>query len=147
MKLALQKGKQDGINGLLGVIGRHLDKTNYRHTEIILSSGISVSSSYLDKGVRFKQIDYNVPGMWDFFPLPDHLEPGVIRWYKEHEGEEYDNMGNLRFMFGLVDEDKDKWFCTESNAASMGLPDPWRYSPGGLLAIVKYMYGGELIIG
>jgi hypothetical protein len=147
MLLALQKGHQDGVTGLLGVVGRHLDKTNYRHTEIILSSGISVSSSYRDKGVRFKYIDYSEPGMWDFYPLPDHLEPRVIAWYLEHEGEEYDNMGNVRFLFGLIDEDKAKWFCTESNAAALGLPDAWRYSPGALLAILQYLYPAELIIG
>lgn len=137
LKVAFYKGTRPGIAGLYNRLGRALDHGPYSHCELVLSDGMSASSSFMDRGVRIKFIGYSSVDCWDFVTVPQHYELGARMWFKEHHGQKYDLMGNVNAMFGFVSHSEDKWFCSESIAAALGLNDPWRYKPNGLMAVLK----------
>jgi hypothetical protein len=101
-----------------------IDNGPYSHDELVFSDGMSASASWMDDGVRFKEINFD-PALWDFI---------------DHEGEPYDLMGNLRFLCGVVREFPCGWFCSEAKAAALGLTEPWRYGPNGLANILRDMW-------
>lgn len=140
MKVALYKGTHTGISGLYNVLTRYLDRGMYSHCELVLSDGISCSSSYLDGGVRFKQVDYSKVDNWDFLDIPDptgELEFNAFLWFKLHEGCKYDLLGNLRFVSNAVKDDSSKWFCSEAVMASLGFTEAYRYGPNGCAAVLR----------
>jgi hypothetical protein len=92
---------------------------------------MAASASYLDKGVRFKQIDFD-PAHWDFVDLPDDLELAAMRWFVEHAGQPYDLWGNAHFIIGGIGDSPDRWFCSEAMAAALGMTEAWRYDPATL---------------
>ena len=148
LTLALYKGVRPGAAGIANRVGRYLDGGPYSHTELILSNRVSISSSFVDKGVRAKNVGYSSVGCWDFLRIPDptgQLEVNAINWYLEHVGCEYDVWGNIRFGIGFARQSEDKWFCSESNAAMLGHREPWRYGPSGLLVLEQAVRGSELI--
>jgi len=112
-----------------------IDRGPYSHCEYFFSDGRSASSSYMDGGVRFKDIIYQ-PDHWDFVRLPMNLERNIRYWYMKHEGEKYDVRGCAGFIIGGIPDNKRKWNCSESMAAAMGLSDPWRYGPNGLYSVL-----------
>lgn len=137
MRAAFYKGTHSGINGAYNVIVRAWDSGPYSHCELIFSDGVSASASFIDGGVRFKQIEYD-PANWDFIELPDHLEPAARAWFEANEfqsdGERtpYDLAGNFGFVWRPLRGMEGAFFCSESMAAALGFPDAWRYSPNGL---------------
>jgi hypothetical protein len=92
----------------------------------------------MDGGVRFKQIVYN-PSKWDFFEIPDIYEAPARKWFDLHTGQRYNLVGNIRFIFDFLKKPADKWFCSEAVAASLGISEPWRISPNGLVSILHIM--------
>lgn len=136
MKAAFYKGTRPGWQGIYSRIVRWVDRGPYSHCELIFSDGISASSSWMDGGVRLKRIDYN-PEHWDFIELPTHLEPTARAWFEAHKGEPYDILGNLRFVFFMIREAKNGWFCNEAIAAALGDLEPWRIGPNGLAARLR----------
>ena len=55
------------FNKAVAVLGRRLDHGPYSHTELLFNSEygrVSASSSYEDKGVRFKHIKYSNTHCW-----------------------------------------------------------------------------------
>lgn len=136
MKIALYKSTHTGTAGIYNRLVRWWDHGLYSHCEIIFSDGKSASSSYLDKGVRFKDIVYD-PSRWDFFEIPDSYEADARIWFNDHLGQGYDLAGNARFALGFLNLPDDKWFCSESIAAALGMHEPWRMSPNGLAALFK----------
>lgn len=129
--------------GIYNRLVRLIDRGPYSHCELIFSDGMAASASWMDGGVRFKEIDFD-PGHWDFIPLPFEKEADARQWFVEHEGEPYDLPGNLRFLCGLVPESEDGWFCSEAKMAALGFTDPWRHGPNGTSAILWDMFGVEL---
>jgi hypothetical protein len=140
MKLASYKGTRSGAYGVLNRVGRLLDAGPHSHTEIVFSDGVSASSAP-GEGVRFKRIAYSTPNAWDFINLPSALERSTRQWYVEHEGQDYDNAGNVRFCLGFIPHSPFKWFCSESAAAALGIPEPHRYGPSGLAILCEYHFG------
>jgi hypothetical protein len=136
---ASYKGTSPGIAGLYNRLVRLVDNGPYSHDELIFSDGVSASASWMDDGVRFKQIDYD-PDKWDFIDLPPEKEEAARQWFIDHEGEPYDLMGNLRFLCGIIRESKRGMFCSEAKAAALGLTEPWRYGPNGLTNILRDMW-------
>lgn len=130
-RAAMYKGTRPGLPGIYNWLVRKWTRSNYSHCELIFSTGHAASASYMDKGVRFKVISFD-PAHWDFIELPPALERAAFAWFDEHRGQPYDLLGNLHFIAAPVADDKRKWFCSESIAAALGLPDPWRYDPGTL---------------
>lgn len=136
MRLAFKKTARPTVFGPIAhAIGKTMDASIYSHVELVFRTGSSGSSCY-GEGVRFKDIQF-VEGAWDFYTLPDELEPVAHRWYSTHLGEGYDNLGVLRFGCSFLRESPSKWFCTEAHAAALGWSEPWRYGPGGFLARCK----------
>lgn len=138
MRAAFYSGTRPGLAGIYNRLVRWWTRSPYSHVELIFSTGHAASSSFADGGVRFKTINFD-PTRWDFVDLPGHLERAAWEWFEEHRGQKYDLLGNLQFVIAPVREDKRKWFCSESVAAALGLPDPWRYDPGTLASALTLM--------
>ncbi|GAB3416604.1 hypothetical protein NX774_12265 [Massilia agilis] len=138
LRAAFYKGTHAGLPGLYNRLVRWWCKSAYSHVELIFANGLAASSSYMDGGVRFKAIDFD-PVRWDFVELPGYLEEAAWAWYASHLGQPYDLLGNLHFVVGGIGDDKRKWFCSESVAAALGLPDPWRYDPATLYSTLTFL--------
>lgn len=136
IRVAFYKSVRPGFKGIYSKGVQIWTRSKYSHCEIIFSDGIAASSSFEDKGVRFKQIDFN-EDHWDFIDLPDHYEATARKWFENHKGEKYDILGNVHFVFSIIADDTDKWFCSEAVAASLGILTPERFDPGSLYAVVK----------
>lgn len=136
MKAAFYKGTRPGLAGIYNRLVRWWTISPYSHCELVFSTGLSASSSFMDHGVRSKQIDFE-PANWDFVDLPAELEHAAFTWFLNHQGQPYDLLGNLHFMLGPVSDEKDAWFCSESIAAALGLKEPWRYDPGVLFSVLS----------
>jgi hypothetical protein len=141
---AFYKGTHVGMPGVYNRLVRWWTRSPYSHVELIFFDDGSgdvcqaASSSYMDGGVRFKWFAFD-PALWDFVDLPDSLAVPAIQWFDAHEGQGYDLLGNLHFVFGPVGGDKAKWFCSEAVAAALGIPDPSRFDPGTLYAALKFL--------
>jgi hypothetical protein len=101
----------------------------YSHCELIVN-GVSYSASMRDGGVRQKVIDYK-PERWDFVEV-DGEAMTAVRWFHEHEEDHYDYLGLLGFLTPWRTESQSRWFCSEAVAAALGIPEPWKFSPGKL---------------
>jgi hypothetical protein len=146
--LALFKGTRQFPQSIANHIGRYLDKGPYSHAEMVYSDGLSGSSSVVDKGVRFKHIQYRSVGCWDFIPIPDPrgtIETASRRWMQSKEGCKYDYAGNVRFAFGWIYDHPDKWFCSEACMASLGVPRAFTYGPTDAAELVLWHFKTELI--
>lgn len=139
IKIAFFKGTKSGLAGLYNRGVRFFTKGKYSHVEIIFSDGISASSSFMDHGVRFKAIDYNSKN-WDFIEIEDSFEEPARKWFTEHEGQSYDLIGNIHFLFPFVGDNRHKWSCSEAVAEALDMPDPWRISPASLYGLARDYY-------
>jgi len=134
MKILFYKGTRKGVQGIYSRLVRFVDKGKYSHCEVLFSDGLSASASFIDKGVRFKQIDYTSDN-WDEVEVAcDELT--VRAWFNNHEGDKYDILGNLRFGLFFITPSKNKWFCNEAIGEALGIKDSWRYGPNGLYALL-----------
>lgn len=127
MRLASYKGTRPGLSGLFNVATRWWLGGPYSHTELIFSDGACASSSFLDGGVRFKRIEFD-PEHWDIIDcLGD--EDAARAWFDAHEGDGYDVLGLIGFVWRRSTHERGKWFCNEAIGAALGIPDPWRFEP------------------
>ena len=149
LSLALFKGTRSGLKGIYNRLGRFIDRGPYSHTELVFTDRLSGSASYVDKGIRIKKIGYSSVGNWDFLPIPDEngfLEEKALKWYKDHLGCKYDVMGNIRFATNFARDSHDKWFCSESNLAALGFPEPFRYGPSGAASLIEHVYNSKILV-
>ena len=128
---AFYKGTRPGLAGIYSRVVRWWTKSDYSHVELVLSTGRAWSSSFEDGGVRSKLIDFDL-ARWDLVDLPPALEQAAVAWFEAHRGAGYDLVGNLQFVLSPIPHSRGRWFCSEAVAAALGIPDPWRYSPGTL---------------
>lgn len=146
--VAFYKGNRPGVAGLYNRLGRFLDRGPYSHCELVFSDGVSASSSFMDGGVRFKQIGYSSAGNWDFLQLPAkyNLEARARAWFELHDGTGYDVWGNIRFGIGFARDSADKWFCSEAVVAALWLEqDAFRWGPSGAYQLLTNYYQGRLV--
>ena len=139
MQIAFYKGTHSGVPGLYNRLVRWWTKGPYSHVELVFSDGLCASSSHMDGGVRFKWIDLD-PERWDVYELPAYLEPAARRWFEVHKGAGYDLLGNLHFVIPAVGHSKERYFCSEADAAALGFPDPWRYDPNTLASAIHVFH-------
>ena len=139
MKAAFYKGTRPGLQGIYSRAVRVIDRGPYSHCELVFSDGLSASASWVDGGVRFKQIDYN-PAHWDFVALPEAAEPYARDWFEFNMGLPYDLMGNVRFVLPWLADSERGWFCSEAMAAALGWAEPWRFGPNGLAALLPRFF-------
>lgn len=148
LSVAFYKGTRPGVSGLYNRLGRYLDRGPYSHCETVFSNGISGSSSYIDKGVRFKHIGFSSVGCWDFLPIPDPLgqiEAAAWSWMAAHEGMPYDVWGNLRFASNFARDEADKWFCSETTMGMFNQPDPYRWGPSGAATYLSHYFQSKIL--
>lgn len=139
MRAAFYKATRPGWQGIYSRAVRWVDRGPYSHCELVFSDGLSGSASYIDGGVRLKQIDYD-PAHWDFIELPDGMEPYARDWFERNEGAPYDLLGNVRFVLPWLADSEHGWFCSEAEAAALRLREPWRLGPNGLAAVLLSIY-------
>ena len=138
LRAAFYKGTHAGLPGIYNRLVRWWTRSPYSHVELIMPFGAAASSSAMDGGVRFKQIEFD-PAKWDFVDLPSHLASAAEDWFNKHYGQPYDYLGNAHFVVSAIGDDKKKWFCSEACAAALGMPDPERFDPGTLHAALTYL--------
>ena len=145
MILAAYKGTRDGlVDGMYNRLGRRVAHGVYSHTEMYFpeSHGESWSSSFMDGGVREKQIGFSTVNAWDFFEIPKSFSTErALDYSREREGWGYDIMGNFRFGIAIAvsTHSKFKEFCSEHNGGQLGLPDTFKLDPCLLVSLVVYL--------
>lgn len=136
LRVAFYKGTHAGWPGVYNRAVRAWECGPYSHAELIFSDGLSASASFMDGGVRFKRIDYDLAN-WDIFALPDAWEAGARAYFRLHDREGYDLLGNVHFVVGFVPASPDKKFCSKAIAEALGLEDGWRYEPNVLASTLR----------
>ena len=142
LAVAFYKGNRPGIEGLVGRLIRRVDQGPYSHCELLFSDGQSASASLSDGGVRVKRIDYSVVGNWDFLPLNDptgQVEATALKWAYMHDNDEYDTLGSLRFLSGVLKSNPEKYFCSEAVMEMLGFPEPFRFGPNGAASVLGHV--------
>lgn len=86
-----------------------------------------ISSSWLDNGVRLKQINLT-PDKWRVYEVDLASEGDVAGYYEKYKGTKYDWLALLGFVItrrikGFVK----RKFCSEVGADILGLSEGWRY--------------------
>lgn len=138
MRAALYRGTRPGIAGIYNRIVRWWTRSEFSHVELVLSTGRAWSASFADGGVRDKLIDFDTAN-WILVDLPPALEQAAEAWFVAHRGAKYDLVGNLHFLLSPIPHSQRRWFCSEAVAAALGIPDPWRYSPGTLASALTLL--------
>jgi len=138
MKAAFYKGTRPGLAGIYNRLVRWWTRSDFSHVELVLSTGRAWSASFADGGVRNKLIDFDTKN-WILVDLPPELEQAAEAWFRAHRGAKYDLLGNLQFVLAPVPQLQSRWFCSEAVAAALGIPDPWRYSPGTLASALTLL--------
>ena len=135
MQVAFYKGRTRLFNRLVSWWLRG----DYSHCELVLNTdkGISTcgSASFMDGGVRYKVMRLD-PAHWDIVEVAGSPDKAV-QWMYEHEGDGYDVLGLLGFLWRPEEGDTRKWFCSEAVAAMLGFDEPWRFDPMNLYAALK----------
>jgi hypothetical protein len=143
MIIAFYKGTRPGLQGLFNRAVRWWTNGPYSHCEVVLftkADGYSVcaSSSQMDGGVRVKLIKLN-QDRWDLIEV-DFDSDVAAEWFYARIGKKYDTLGLFGFVWRRADGHKDKFICSESAAASMGIKEPWRYDPNTFAAVLLSIY-------
>lgn len=133
MKAAFYKGNYRLFNKLTA----WWDNGKYTHMELVFNDQVAASSSFMDGGVRFKSIQFDV-SRWDFIELPGELfnENNSRDWFTLHLGKKYDFAGLIRFAWGALPERKSKYFCSEACLTSLGIKESWRFTPNSAHALL-----------
>ena len=139
MKIAFYKSKKHLFNRLVS----WRTKGPYSHCEVVLSGDISMarcaSSSFKDGGVRIKKMPLPAD-IWDIVdcPMTQQQEEEVEIWFVRHLGKAYDILGLFGYVFGPGIEARDKWFCSEAVAASLGVAEAWRFDPNNFYSALLW---------
>lgn len=145
MRLALLRAPLPGWRmALAHKAGAALDHTQWSHGELIFGDRIT-GSAWLDGGVQLRGMppEHYAADIWDFFELPDHLEPAARRWFADNAGAGYDVLGPARFAIGVVRQTADRWYCHEAIAEALALPDSWRWTGGLFVSLGPQLWPGE----
>ncbi|WPY95595.1 hypothetical protein T8T21_05590 [Limimaricola variabilis] len=111
--------------------------SRYSHVELVVlppnarGEHYCLSASWRDNGVRGRWIELH-PDHWTVLEL-DADAWAVAGFIAARAGASYDFWGAvLSFVQSVRLGQQDRWFCSEIIAAALGMPTPWRYSPGRL---------------
>ena len=138
MRIAFYTGTRPHVQGIYSRLVRWVDVGPFSHVELIFSDGLSGSASFVDGGVRLKEIDYT-DNHWHFIDLENVFsEQQARQLIEKYLGQKYDLLGNLRFGFGLIPQSRRRWFCSEIVAEALGMTESWRYGPNGLYQALTF---------
>lgn len=109
----------------------------YSHCELIAQehedgSVTCWSSSFQDGGVRVRRMVLD-PDNWDTLVVPGDLD-AAIRWFEAHEGDKYDWLALVGFVFRPIKGFDNRVFCNESISEAIGMSDGWRFDPNSFHA-------------
>jgi len=119
---------------------RFFTRGKYSHCEMVISLDIldseyeCYSSSPRDGGVRHKSMPLP-PEKWDLVEVEAWYDD-MVNFYDLHKGKKYDWLGVLGFVL-RTRQNPDRYFCSEYVAEFLGFPEPWRFSPNDLYAILN----------
>ncbi len=133
---AFYKGNHAGVPGIYNRLVKARGRGLYSHGEMVFSDGLSASSSFMDHGVRFKQIDYSKSTEWDFINLPPEMEAYARAYFIARLGFPYDLMGNVFLTIGFVNHSTNALFCSEALAEALQIPEGFRFEPNALAALL-----------
>jgi hypothetical protein len=119
----------------------------YSHAELLVGEN-SYSSGYRDYGVRSKRITRDGEGRitvidecpvsdWDIYEVEGFDEAKAVDWFLKNAGAPYDLLGLLGFMVRPVEDERNKWFCSESVAAALGFDEAWRLDPNTFATVLR----------
>ncbi|MGR6981220.1 enoyl-CoA hydratase [Testudinibacter sp. P27/CKL/0425] len=141
--LAFYKGRKTGktptalLARFSDWLTRKLTKGIYSHCEIVSSIGgcyfDCYSSSIRDGGVRLKTMPLP-PSKWDLIELNSISETDITAFLEQTQGKKYDWFGAIGIVLNFRNA-RSKYFCSEWCAETLGLHEPWRFSPNDLAAI------------
>jgi uncharacterized protein YycO len=104
-----------GSGKLMDKIIRWWTGGEYSHVEVQFSDGKCFSSSFRDKGVRFKKIDLK-PEKWNVVDISIENEAEVLEWCMTQLHKKYDLLGVLGYVltpFRNTVQSKKRWYCSE----------------------------------
>ena len=157
VQVAFYKGRGGWDDRIIRIITR----SPYSHCELAIpqadGSHYCISSHIKDGGVRGKFMA--LPGdRWDLLPAidpeylrnPEHYDRAlrtlpadtVSDWLRRHQGQRYDWLGVLRFVFPWLRQSEARWFCSEFVACVLGMDNPAKQSPQD---IYQHLYGVSTI--
>jgi hypothetical protein len=96
-------------------------KSPYAHCEIIID-GIGYSSVGRDGGVRAKVFEPDHK-KWDSVIFLADKEK-ILNWFKIHDRKPYDYLGLFYFLIPVRFHTGNRWFCSESCGAAIGMKRP-----------------------
>ncbi len=109
---------------------------------------VCFSSSYEDGGCRFKcarAVVEKHPDRWDTLPVTDNMDTAVrmLQFCIAQDGKKYDWPGVFSFKLSFIEENSDKWYCSEvcdTAKRIVGLwPQFYRSHPSESYWIQKYL--------
>lgn len=123
MKIALYKKPSKGFIKKLVHYGICIvTLSRYSHCELIINEKC-YSSSGRDNGVREKIItDIATSGHWDIFEINNANEEYALQVFNNFVGQKYDYLGVARYLFPFLPNIKNRWYCSELNAAMLNIP-------------------------
>lgn len=129
MKIAFYKGTGTIFDKLI----RFWTSGPYSHCELLTDYGTGWSSSFRDKGIRERWIDFT-SYKWDIVEIDTTLEQygAALEWFHTHNRTPYDLLGLLGFLIRPQRGNSRQYFCSEAVAAALGFKDPWRFCPNTL---------------
>lgn len=133
------RGTRPGLPGIYNRAVRAWENGPFSHCELLFSDGFSASASYMDHGVRFKEIEYD-PERWVTIDLPQELENGARAWFISQIGKDYDLMGNVHLIVGFFPQSEDKKFCSEALMEALGFEEAWRLGPNAAFATLLWRF-------
>jgi hypothetical protein len=141
MKAAFFKGTKPGLAALFDIGVHAWEEGDYAHVELIVSDGRSLSSTFLDGGVRAApagSINFDDATQWDVIDLGDAFnEAAALAWFSKHEGDKYDTWGDAHFVCGFIHHKPNEEFCSEAVGAMLGFEQSWRLDPDVLAVAIK----------
>lgn len=108
----------------------------YSHTEMLFSDGLCGSSTFHEKGVRVRKVEF-LPGEWDFHELDPADERAARQWFEEHDKDGYSEIGLLGQVIRAVSGMAKHEFCSEALAAALGYAEAWRFYPALLACVTR----------
>lgn len=95
-----------------------------------------VSEATLKHGTVTHWRDWK-PWQWDCWYVPAD-QTAVRSWWAAHEGDPYDWVGLLGFMWRRIKGISTAQWCSEACMASVGVPDPWRWDVAHAAALARW---------
>ena len=112
------------------------------HVELLMSSGLMFSASQYENEVRYKMFKYS--NAWTIIDLNTDVEQDkhIRNFCANENGKKYDYRGILGFLIPFVDDNRDKWFCSEICAEALkqvgylDIEDSAKISPAKLKELI-----------